>query len=77
MVTGVAARDRYSTNVETLGTNVDIRAFQTPIADMLCTFATRIASVSGAQAIGIACLALLDLLQSIKQDIHCEYTPDG
>jgi len=66
MVRAVTVGSRNNVEVEALPADVNIGAFQTPIADVLRTFTTSVASVSGVQNVRIASLALLYFLQCHK-----------
>jgi len=63
MIRCVIARRRNSAEIKTLQADVNVRAVQTPVADVLRTFTTRIAPVTGVQNVRITSLALLNFLQ--------------
>jgi len=51
MIGNVTARGWNNAEVKALGADVDIWTFQTPIADMECSFTTSITSVARIQSI--------------------------
>jgi len=51
MVSSVITSSWNSAEVKTAGTDVNIRAVQTPIADMVCRLTAGIAPVAGVQSV--------------------------
>jgi len=69
MVCAVTVGRRNNVEVEALPADVNIGAFQTPIADVLRTFTTSVATVLSVPNAGIATSALLYFLQCHKRNV--------